>query len=139
MRRFVKDYLGRFGEAERLPEAQFNAMFKDLDENGDEQISKGEMKEFIEKVRATEVQEVQEAVAEIIAEAVEEAKQEEAVTKELIDEIWENYDKDHSGALSKAEMRQFVKDYLTRLGEADRLPEAQFNSMFKDLDDNGDG
>ena len=51
-------------------------------------------------------------------------------TKELIDEIWELYDKDHSGALSKAEMRNFVKDYLSKLGEADRLPEAQFNAIF---------
>jgi len=28
--------------------------------------------------------------------------------KELIDEIWVKYDKDNSGQLSKAEMKQFV-------------------------------
>ena len=59
--------------------------------------------------------------------------------KELIDEIWASYDVDNSGQLSKAEMRTFVKEYLTKLGEADRLPEKQFNSMFASLDDNNDG
>ena len=73
MKSFVKEYLTKLGEADRLPENQFNSMFASLDENNDGQISKGEMKEFIEKIRATEIKEV---VAEII-------KQEE--TKELID------------------------------------------------------
>ena len=33
--------------------------------------------------------------------------------KELIDEIWVTYDKDNSGQLSRTEMKQFVKEYLT--------------------------
>jgi Ca2+-binding EF-hand superfamily protein len=58
--------------------------------------------------------------------------------KELIDEIWVKYDKDNSGQLSKAEMKQFVQEYLTKLGEADRLPEKQFNAIFASIDENKD-
>ena len=58
--------------------------------------------------------------------------------KELIDEIWAQYDKDNSGQLSKAEMKQFVKIYLDKLGEGERLPEKQFNSIFASIDVNHD-
>jgi Ca2+-binding EF-hand superfamily protein len=54
---------------------------------------------------------------------VEEAKEEEVV-KELIDQVWDLYDKDNSGTLSKAETKAFVTEYLKSLGEHDRLPEA---------------
>jgi Ca2+-binding EF-hand superfamily protein len=57
----------------------------------------------------------------------------------LIDEIWAKFDKDNSGQLSKAEMKPFVQDYLTKLGEGERLPEKQFNSIFASLDENNDG
>lgn len=43
------------------------------------------MKAFIEKIRATEVKDVQEAVAEEIKQI------------ELIDQIWAEFDKDNSG------------------------------------------
>jgi DNA-binding transcriptional regulator YdaS (Cro superfamily) len=46
------------------------------------------MKAFIDKIRATKVQDIQEAVAK-------EIHQEEV--KELIDVIWAQYDKDNSG------------------------------------------
>jgi len=46
------------------------------------------MQAFIDKVRATEVADVQEAVVEAVH---EEEK------KELIDEIWDQFDKDKSG------------------------------------------
>lgn len=110
---FVKEYLHKSGE-DRLPEKQFNAMFAGLDVNHDDQISKAEMKAFVDKVKAAKVEEVQKAVAEAI-------HQEEV--KELIDEIWAKYDQDHSGQLSNAEMKTFVKEYLDKLGEGGRLPE----------------
>jgi Ca2+-binding EF-hand superfamily protein len=59
--------------------------------------------------------------------------------KELIDKIWSTYDKDNSGQLSKTEMKAFVLAYLTQVGEENRLPEKQFNSMFTQVDDNNDG
>lgn len=79
MKSFVVAYLTKVGEANRLPEKQFNALFNSIDINHDGQINKPEMKAFIEKIRATEIQAVQEAVAE-------EIHKEEV--KELIDEIW---------------------------------------------------
>ena len=130
MKGFVTVYLAKVGEADRVPKKQFNAMFTSLDVNRDGQINKEEMKAFIDKVRATKIADVQEAVAEIIH---EEEK------KELIDEIWAQYDKDNSGQLSKAEMKAFVKVYLDKLGEGDRLPEKQFNAMFALIDENNDG
>jgi Ca2+-binding EF-hand superfamily protein len=129
MKSFVTAYLAKVGEADRLPEKQFNALFTSLDINHDGQINKEEMKAFIDKVRATKVADVQEAIAEIVH---EEEK------KELIDEIWAQYDKDNSGQLSKAEMKQFVKIYLDKLGEGERLPEKQFNSIFASIDVNHD-
>jgi Ca2+-binding EF-hand superfamily protein len=85
------------------------------------------MKAFIDKIRATKVEDVQEAVAH-------EVKQ-----TELIDEVWAAYDKDNSGQLSASEMRSFVVVYLTKVGEADRLPEKQFNALFNSIDINHDG
>lgn len=85
MKTFVLAYLTQLGEENRLPEKQFDSMFAKFDGNNDGQISKAEMKEFIEKVRATQISDIQEAVADMI-------HQEEV--KELIDEIWANYDKD---------------------------------------------
>ena len=58
MKGFVTVYLSKVGEADRLPEKQFNAMFNLLDVNHDGQINKEEMKAFIEKVRATKVADV---------------------------------------------------------------------------------
>ena len=130
MKNFVVAYLTKVGEADRLPEKQFNSLFNSIDINHDGQINKPEMKAFIEKIRATEVKDVQEAVAQ-------EIHNEEV--KELIDEIWAQYDKDNSGQLSKAEMRGFVVAYLTKVGEADRLPEKQFNAIFATIDENHDG
>jgi Ca2+-binding EF-hand superfamily protein len=58
MKSFVKEYLTKLGEADRLPEKQFNSIFASIDENNDGEISKDEMKEFIEKIRATEVSDI---------------------------------------------------------------------------------
>jgi Ca2+-binding EF-hand superfamily protein len=55
MRGFVVAYLTKINEADRLPEKQFNAIFGTIDENHDGQISKAEMKDFIEKIRAVQV------------------------------------------------------------------------------------
>jgi Ca2+-binding EF-hand superfamily protein len=130
MKGFVTVYLAKVGEADRLPEKQFNALFTSLDINHDGQINKEEMKAFIAKVRATKVSDVQEAIAEIV-------HGEEK--KELIDEIWAQYDKDNSGQLSKAEMKGFIMNYLDKIGEGARLPEKQFNAMFAQIDENNDG
>jgi Ca2+-binding EF-hand superfamily protein len=56
MKSFVKEYLTKLGEGDRLPEKQFESIFASIDDNKDGQISKAEMKDFIEKIRATEVE-----------------------------------------------------------------------------------
>jgi len=118
MKPFVQEYLNKIGDADRLPQKQFDSMFSKIDTNNDGEISKQEMRAFIEKIQATEVAAIQQAVANAIH---------EEEVKELIDEVWANYDKDLSGKLSKAEMKSFVKEYLSKLGEESRLPDKQFN------------
>lgn len=118
---FVKEYLLKLGEGDRLPPGQFNAIFKDLDEDGNGKITPAEMKDFIEKIRKTEA---------IIEEAGE---------KQVIDLIWEEFDKDRSNSLSRAETRNFVKAYLIKVGEGERFPEDQFAALFKDFDEDGNG
>lgn len=113
------------GEADRLPEEQFNAIFAELDGDANGKISPEEMTHYIEKVRATEASKHEEAVA--------------TTPKEIIDEVWEQFDKDNSGALSRAETRNFVKVYLMKVGEGERFPEDQFAELFKEFDEDGNG
>ena len=58
MKNFVVAYLTKVGEADRLPEKQFNSLFNSIDLNHDGQINKPELKAFIAKIRATDVQDV---------------------------------------------------------------------------------
>lgn len=48
----MKAYLIKVGEGERFPEDQFVALFKEFDEDGNGIITKAEMKEFLDKIRA---------------------------------------------------------------------------------------
>ena len=122
MKAFVIAYLTKLGEENRLPKQQFNAMFASVDENGDGQISKAEMKDFIEKIRATEVADIQEAL--MGKDDVPDLNiPKDATIANILEEIWAKYDQDHSGQLSNAEMKSFVKEYLDKLGEGGRLPE----------------
>jgi Ca2+-binding EF-hand superfamily protein len=59
---FVKEYLLKLGEADILPEKQFNEIFAELDEDANGKITPDEMKFYIEKIRTTEarVEEVKE-------------------------------------------------------------------------------
>ena len=113
---FVKEYLLKLGEADRLPPGQFNAIFKDLDEDGNGKITPAEMKDFIEKIRKTE------AIIDV------------AEQQNLIDIIWDEFDKDRSGTLSRPECRNFVKAYLIKIGEGERFPEDQFVALFNEFD-----
>lgn len=51
VRNFVKAYLIKVGEGERFPEEQFVGLFKELDDDGNNIITKKEMKDLIEKIR----------------------------------------------------------------------------------------
>ena len=60
-------------------------------------------------------------------------------TEEIIAAIWAEYDKDGSGALSKAECKNFVKNLLVRIGEDPKISDDEFNELFKDFDEDGNG
>jgi Ca2+-binding EF-hand superfamily protein len=96
------------------------------------------MKDFIEKIRATEVADIQEAL--MGKDDVPDLNiPKEATIANILEEIWAKYDTDKNGTLNKSETKVFVKEYLLKLGEADRLPPGQFNAIFKDLDEDGNG
>lgn len=79
------------------------------------------MKDFIEKIRATEIADVQEAL--MGKDDVPDLNiPEEAKIDDILKEIWDKYDTDKNGTLNKSEARVFVKEYLLKLGEGDRLP-----------------
>ena len=59
--------------------------------------------------------------------------------EEIIEQIWAEFDVDHSGALSRSETRNFVKHLLGKLGEEPKIPEEEFNILFKDMDEDNNG
>ena len=59
--------------------------------------------------------------------------------EEIIEEIWAQFDTDKSGALSKNETRNFVKNLLGRLSEEPKIPEEELNILFKDMDEDNNG
>ena len=166
-RKFVKDLLVRLGEEPKITEEEFTELFKDFDEDGNGTVSKDEMALFIKQARGEEplppkkvpepvVEEapVEEPPAEVVAPEeevkaeeppAEEAKEEAPAAtpkpsvEEVVDQIWTQYDKDGSGALSKGETRNFVKDLLVKLGEEPALPEEEFNTLFIDFDEDSNG
>jgi len=52
-RNFVKDLLLKLGEEPKMSEEEFNALFKDFDEDSNGTVSKDEMALFIKKIRGT--------------------------------------------------------------------------------------
>ena len=49
----------------------------------------------------------------------------------LIDQIWEQYDVDLSGALDKEETRKFVTDTLGNLGSGGDFSDEAFDEVFR--------
>ena len=59
--------------------------------------------------------------------------------KEMIEQIWEKYDEDHSGELDKIETRAFVLDSLGNLDAANEFSDAAFEELFKAFDADNSG
>ena len=132
--------LVRLGEEPKISEEEFNELFKDFDEDGNGTISKDEMELFIKQTRGEEPlppKKVPEP--EPVAEAEPVAEPVPQTPEEVTAQIWATFDKDGSGALSKAECRNFVKDLLVKLGEEPKISEQEFNELFKDFDEDGNG
>ena len=65
---------------------------------------------------------------------------EEQAIQAVIDQIWDTYDKDKSGALDKDETKAFVKDTLGNLGGGDDgFSDEAFDEVFKTFDKDGSG
>ena len=63
----------------------------------------------------------------------------DAVIDKCVEDIWKNYDKDNSGALDKAETKEFVKNTLTEMGEGGEFSDGDFEACFKEFDKDGNG
>merc|ERR1711977_421476 len=64
---------------------------------------------------------------------------EEQAVQGVIDQIWEKYDVDKSGALDKEETKKFVIDTLGNLGSGDDFSDEAFDEVFKTFDKDGSG
>ena len=60
------------------------------------------------------------------------------IIAQAVNDIWDQYDTDKSGALDKAETRKFVSATLTETGQGS-FTEDEFNDCFASFDKNGDG
>ena len=63
----------------------------------------------------------------------------EASIKLIVEEIWNVYDKDQSGKLSKYETMLFVMDNIPGFDEDRIYNDDAFEDIFKDFDLNGSG
>merc|ERR1712071_164817 len=57
----------------------------------------------------------------------------------VIDQIWDTYDVDKSGALDKEETKKFVQDTLGNLGSGDEFSQEAFDEVFATFDKDGSG
>ena len=67
------------------------------------------------------------------------ASTEEQAIQGVIDQIWEKYDADKSGALDKQETKSFVQDTLGNLGSGDDFSDDAFDEVFKTFDKDNSG
>ena len=65
----------------------------------------------------------------------------EEVIKKCVDDIWNEYDKDGSGALDKEETKLFVKKTLCDMSgvDGDDFSNEDFEACFKEFDKDGNG
>jgi len=64
---------------------------------------------------------------------------EEQAIQGVIDQIWETYDVDKSGALDKEETKKFVQDTLGNLGSGDEFSDEAFDEVFSTFDKDNSG
>ena len=67
------------------------------------------------------------------------ATPEEQAISGVIDQIWDTYDVDKSGALDKEETKRFVQDTLGNLGSGDEFSEEAFTEVFSTFDKDNSG
>ena len=70
--------------------------------------------------------------------ALDEDNPRERIIYELVDQIWVDFDTDHSGYLNKDETREFLKTIQKKIGIKKLMNEQQFNQAFSCFDKNFD-
>jgi Ca2+-binding EF-hand superfamily protein len=63
----------------------------------------------------------------------------DAVIRKHLDDIWEEYDKDGSGALDKAETKKLVNNKFKNILVDEAYTDEGFEQCFKEFDKNGSG
>ena len=59
--------------------------------------------------------------------------------KEVVDDLWDKYDDDYNGFLDKDETRNFMKDILNQVPNAQEFSEDAFNELFIEFDEDESG
>ena len=59
--------------------------------------------------------------------------------KIVVDEIWDSFDIDGSGQLSKDEVKEFVLEYMPDFKKDFTFSEAEFDELFRQFDTDGSG
>lgn len=67
------------------------------------------------------------------------ATPEEQTIQDVIDNIWETYDVDKSGALDKEETKKFVQETLGQMGSGDEFSDEAFDVVFATFDRDSSG
>ena len=62
----------------------------------------------------------------------------DSVIRKCVDDIWDEYDKDNSGALDKDETKEFVKNTLSEMGINGEF-ETDFDACFAEFDKDKSG
>ena len=63
----------------------------------------------------------------------------DSVIAKCVDEIWEKYDNDNSGALDKDETKRFVQDTLTDMADGAGFSDTDFDQCFSEFDKDNSG
>ena len=65
----------------------------------------------------------------------------DAAIAKVVEDIWDEYDKNNSGTLDKEETKLFVKKTLTDMsnGAGDDFSDEDFEACFKEFDKDGNG
>ena len=67
------------------------------------------------------------------------SKTKDQAIQDVIDDIWETYDVDKSGALDKEETKNFVQDTLGNLGNGEAFSPDTFDEVFTSFDKDNSG
>ena len=63
----------------------------------------------------------------------------DAVIRKCVEDIWQEYDTDGSGALDKEETKRFVQNTLQEMSDNGEFLESDFEACFREFDKDGSG